>query len=271
MSFVDILRVEAKFMYGDIVRRRSLFLAILAYPYILTIFVLLIGSSIGSPVFFEEKVCLTPTVYLVTNGFILMSMLSVIDDILWRPILDEYTGTIAYVLSSPTSRLKHYLAIPIPRLILVLLSGFTSIVPVFIYYYGYDGFIEASIVLLMTLLASTSAIPLVMILVGVVYGLGGGIWRIVNIVRPILLMLTGVYYPRRFMPLIGQMICYAIPQSHIVEAIHLLLSAQYLGSAAIDIVSLIGVATILVIVYSPLSYRSMRFWEYSRVKEGVKT
>ncbi|MEM2739718.1 MAG: ABC transporter permease [Candidatus Bathyarchaeia archaeon] len=271
MGFLDLLGAETKFMYADILRRRSLFFAILAYPYMLMAFILLIGSSIGSQSFFEERIGLTPVIFLVTNGFILMSMLSVVDDILWRPILDEFIGTIAYVISSPTSRLKHYLAIPIPRLLLVFLSGVTSIIPVFIYYYGYTGLVEALIILLMTMLTSISTIPVVMFLIGVIYGLGGGIWRVTNIIRPILLIFTGVYYPRRFMPFIGQIICYAMPQSHMVEAIHLLLSARYLDSVFIDILSLVGIATILLIVYSPLSYRSIHFWEYTKVKEGVKT
>ncbi|MCS7112524.1 MAG: ABC transporter permease [Nitrososphaerota archaeon] len=270
MSFLDLLRAETKFMYADILRRRSLFFAILAYPYTLMIFVLLIGSSMGSQSFFEERVGLTPIIFLITNGFILMSMLSVMDDILWRPILDEFIGTMAYVVSSPTSRLKHYLAIPIPRLLLVFLSGVTSIIPVFTYYHGYTGFVEALIVLLMTVLASIFTIPVVLLLIGVIYGLGGGIWRITNVIRPILLIFTGVYYPRRFMPFIGRIICYAMPQSHMVEAIHLLLSAPQLDPVFVNILSLIGIATILIIVYSPLSYRSIHFWEHTKVKEGVK-
>jgi len=271
MRFIDLLIVEAKFMYADTLRRKSLFFAILAYPYMLTLFILLVGSSTGSQSFFEERVGLTPIVFLVTNGFILMSMLSIVDDILWRPILDELIGTMAYILSSPTSRLKHYLAIPIPRILIVFISGITSIIPVFTYYYGYTGFVEASIVLLMTVLASLSTIPVVMLLIGIIYGLGGGVWRIISVIRPLLLLFTGVYYPRRFIPFIGRIICYAIPQSHIVEAIHILLAAPELTSVLTDISSLIGIATILLIIYSPLSSRSIRFWERTMMREGVKT
>jgi len=271
MGFVDLLIAEAKFMYADTLRRRSLLLAILAYPYILMIFILLVGSSMGSPIFFEEKVGLTPVVFLVTNGFILMSMLSIVDDILWRPILDEFIGTLPYVISSPTSRLKHYLAIPIPRLLLVFLSWTTSIVPIYMYYYGFTGLVEASITLFMTVSASLSTIPMVMLLIGIVYGLGGGIWRIVSVIRPLLLLFTGVYYPRRFMPFIGRLICYAMPQSHIVEAIQIVLVAPQLDYILTDVFMLLGIATILIIVYSPLSSRSIYFWEHARVREGVKS
>lgn len=269
MSFLDLVLAEFRFVYADVLRRKSILLTFIAYPYILTVFILFLGSSIGSTQMFAEKLGVDPTVFFIVSGFLLMAILGVGDDLLWRPVFDEWTGTLPYIISSSSSRIKHYLAIPIPRLTLVLLSGSTSVLPVLVYRYGIQGLTEGFAVVGLTALASILMVSPMMVLIGAVYGVGGENWRVINVVRPLLLILVGAYYPRYLMPLAGRIVCYLIPSSHVVEAIQRIL-VETAGSLP-DVLTLIGVATALFIAYSPVGVRSVSYWEERKVKEGVKT
>ena len=268
MSFKELLKAELKFVYADVLRRKSVLLMFIMYPYILTAFVLLIGTSVGSPHVFIERVGVDPAVFFITSGFLLMTILGVSDDIFWKPIYDEMMGTQPYIISSPVSRIAYYAAIPIPRLILVIISGLSSITIVLTYYYGLNGLLESLAVLILAGLSAILFITPSMILTGIIFSYGGENWRVINVIRPLLLILIGAYYPRYLMPLATAVVSYLIPSSHIVEAIHRLITG--FDATIVNILSLIGVGTALAILYTPFGLRSMVMWEVKKVKEGVK-
>ena len=267
MSFKDIIVAEFRFVYADVFRRKAILFMFITYPYMLTAFVLLIGYSMGSASVFMERVGIDPAIFFIVAGFTLMAILGVGDDLLWRPLFDEWMGTLPYVMASPVSRIQHYLAIPIPRLILVLISGSTSVVPVLVYYYGLQGLYEGLAIIIMAGLASLMSVTLVMVIMGIVYGMGGENWRIINVLRPLFLILVGAYYPRYLMPLAGRIVSWIIPSSHVIEAIHKMIAG--LVSGPIDILMLLGIATALFILYAPPGVKSIIYWEKSKMGEGV--
>ncbi len=268
-NFIDIIRAELKFVYGDIFRRKSVLIMFLAYPYVLTAFILLIGYSFGSPKVFVDRVGVDPAIFFITSGFMLLAILGVSDDIFWRPIFEEWMGTLPYIIASPVSRIQHYLAIPIPRLLLVLLTGSTSVVPVFTYFYGLSGFIESLVILGLTMIGAIFFASVSMVSLGIIYGFGGESWRIINVIRPLLLILIGAYYPRFLMPLLGKIISGLIPSSYVVEAIQRMLIDPSVPASFI--LMLLGIATALFVIYTPVGAKSIVFWEKKRVSEGVKT
>ncbi|WFO74673.1 ABC transporter permease [Desulfurococcaceae archaeon MEX13E-LK6-19] len=269
MGFLRILWAEMKFVYADIFRRKSMLAIIILYPYMLTLFILLIGTSLGSTKVFIERIGVDPVVFFITSGFMMMVILGVSDDLLWKPIADRQLGTQPYIIASPVPRIKYYFAIPIPRLIIVLVLGLTSIVPIMYYYYGFEGIYEALVIIGLTGLSALLFVTFVLIIIGVVYGVGGENWRAINVIRPLLLVLMGVYYPRYMMPLLGRIASSLIPSSHVVEAIQRIITGY--DATITTILMLIGFATALAIFYAPFGMKSMVFWEKKVVKEGVKT
>ncbi len=268
MGFRDIIAAEFRFTYADVFRRKITLVTFIAYPYILTILVLLIGYSLGSPTVFRERVGIDPMVFFILAGFTIMAIIGVGDDLLWRPLFDEWMGTLPYVMASPVPRIQHYIAIPLPRLILVLISGSTSIVPVLTYYYGLQGLVEGLLVMLLTGIAALFFTTIAILIMGIVYSLGGENWRIINIIRPLFLILVGAYYPRYLMPLTGQVISWLIPSSHVVEVIHRMISGLY--SSPVDLLVLLGIATALFILYAPPGVKSIMYWEKTKMREGVR-
>ncbi|MCD6488730.1 MAG: ABC transporter permease [Desulfurococcales archaeon] len=268
MSFKDIVLAELKFVYADVFRRKSVLIMFMMYPYVLTIFVLLIGYSMGSTQVFAERVGVDPAIFFITAGFILMAILGVGDDLLWRPMFDEWVGTLPYVIASPVSRLQHYIAVPIPRLLLVLVSGATSVIPVLTYFYGIQGLIEGLAILALTALGAILFVTLIMFIIGIVYGVGGENWRIINVLRPVIMILLGAYYPRFLMPLAGKIVSSLIPSSHVIEAIQRILTGY--DPSLLNIFSLLGIATALFILYAIPGGKSVLFWEKRKIMEGVK-
>lgn len=265
MSLYALLKAEFKLVYGEMLRRKSAIAAMVIYPYLFAGFTLFFGYTIGSPQLFLERVGIEPAVFMVTASNIVMSVIAVIDDVLWRPLHDTYIGTLPYIIASPVDKLKLFVAIPVPRLSLLILTGFTSIVPIYVIYHGLEGAMLALIVILLMILASLAMTTIGIAIAGLIHTISDS-WRILNIVRPLIMVLLGAYYPRAFMPLAAYAVSFLIPSSHIVEAIHRVL----LGTAD-NLYILLAIAVTLAFLYTPGSRGSLWYWEKKEVSEGVKT
>jgi len=267
-ELLEIIRAEYMFVYGDIIRRKSAFISLLAYPYMLTVFILGIGYGLGGLNTFTEKTGADPLLFYISGSYMMLSIMAVSDDLLWRPDFDHWMGTLPYVLLSPVKRVYRYVAIPLPRLTLVVLLGSTSIVPVFILLHGVSGLVESLAIIAMTIAASLSFIPVSLLIMGLLYRSTGENWRVLNIVRPLIMILLGVYYPRYMMPWVARLITYLIPSSSIIEAVQRLLTSLELDSYSW---MLIGLATALTLIYLPIGVRSIVKWEGKLRAAGVKT
>uniref|UniRef100_A0A7C5UTH2 ABC transporter permease n=1 Tax=Ignisphaera aggregans TaxID=334771 RepID=A0A7C5UTH2_9CREN len=265
MSLYPLLKAEFKLVYGELFRRKSAFIAMIIYPYLFAGFTLFFGYTIGSPNLFIERVGIDPVIFMITASYIVMSITTVIDDVLWRPLSDTYIGTIPYILASPVNRLKLFIAIPIPRLLAMVSMGFTSITPIYALYYGFRGAVTALLIMALVALGALSMVSIAIIIAGLVHTISES-WRILNIVRPLIMVLLGAYYPRIFMPFAAYAISFLIPSSHIVEVIHRL----FIGSLDGIYISL-AIAITLALLYMPGGRKSLLYWERRKVAEGVKT
>lgn len=266
MQFIEILRAEYKLVYAEMFRRKSMLVMMFLYPYVLTSFTLFIGYSFGSKQVFVERTGVAPEIFMITASFIILSMLTSIDDMIWKPLMDLWHGTLPYIIASPVSRIMLYAAIPIPRLTAVVIVGSTSIIPVYALYYGLRGLLTSLIVISLACLGAVFMITPAMVVTGLVNTVGES-WRVINIIRPIFMILLGAYYPRILMPLAGLIASYALPPSHIVELIQAFLRN---AASALNTLSLMGIATALFVIYAPGGSRSILLWEKKKVKEGVK-
>ncbi|MEM3927208.1 MAG: ABC transporter permease [Desulfurococcaceae archaeon] len=265
MSFRELVLAEYKLVYGELFRRKSALVAIIMYPYLFTAFTLFIGFAGGSREIFIERTGVDPVIFMLTASYTVMSMLSSVDDVLWRPLNDMFIGTLPYVIASPVNRLKLYFAIPLPRLTVLLIMGFTSLIPVYTFYYGLHGLAMGLLVIGIIVLGCLVTIPLAIALAGLVHSIGES-WRVLNIVRPLLMILLGAYYPRVYMPFAGYLLSYMIPPSHVIEALQRILSGIYTGTYVLLVISILTS-----LMYLPVSGHSLRHWERKKVIEGVKT
>ncbi len=265
MKFYTILKAEFKLIYGEILRRKSALIATIIYPYLFAGFTLFFGYSIGSPQLFIERVGVEPIIFMITASNIVMSIITIVDDVLWRPLHNMYIGTLPYIIASPINRLELFIAIPIPRLSLLLITGFTSIAPIYILYYGLNGIVLVLTIISLIAFGALTMSTLGIVIAGLIHTISDS-WRVLNIVRPLIMVLLGAYYPRIFMPFAAYIVSLLIPSSHVVEAIHGIL----LGSTD-NLYLLLALAIVLALIYTPGSSKSLLYWEKRKVSEGVKT
>jgi len=265
VRIINLIKAEYRLVYAEMIRRRSEFILLLLYPYIFTGFILLLGYSAGSPRVFEARIGVDPATFLVTAGFTVMSLSLCVDEILWRPIWEMWIGTLPYVIASPVNKLYLFAIIPMPRATLVILLGLTSLIPIYIVRFGFEGFLLALLITILVLLGVFTMLPLSIIITGLVHAVGES-WRVLNIVRPLVMVLLGAYYPRFYMPLVARLLSYIIPPSHVVESIQRTL----MGIIDQWIILLLAIALLLALIYTPAGKISLVFWEKRKVKEGVK-
>jgi len=267
MSFLQLVKAEMKFIYADVFRRKSLLIMLILWPYLLTAFILVIGSSMGSTRVFIQRVGVDPVPFFIVSGFVLISTFSVLDDIMWKPIFDEMTGVLPYILSSPVNRVLYYASLPVPRLILVVLIGATSLIPVLSFYWGLRGLVLALAIVVLGILSALVFTPPAITIAMTLYRMGGESWRLINVVRPILMLLIGAFYPRWLMPLAGYVLSSLLPPSYCIEAIQRLLGSATSIEYALMFV---GLAVALAMIYVPASSYSIVSWERKKLTEGVK-
>ncbi len=267
-SLVDLVRAEMMLVYADLFRRKSVIAVYLAWPYMTTAFILMIGYAAGSPQAFAERVGVEAPLFMVVGSYLLFSTMAVVDDIMWRPIYDESSGTLPYIVSSPTKAAVHYISMPIPRFLFALVLGAAALLPLLIVYRGIEGVLLGAVVVLLSVASAIVFVPLATALGLGLYTLGGESWRAIGFLRPLLLMLMGVYYPRWLMSFPLYVVSSLLPPAHCVEVVQRVVTG--LAEARAVTVSL-SLALALAVVYGPGMLRASRAWELKKLREGVKT
>ncbi len=257
-NLLNVFRAEFMLTLTDITRRKLLLITMIAYPYVLAMFIVLIGSSVGSYSSFKLRLGMDPIPFFVMASYLMMTVLGVIDEVLWRPVHDSMIGTFTYVILSPINRVTFYLIVPLPRLALSTLLNAPTLLPIMLIYYGTLALLITGLVVSFALISAFLMISFSVLVLGTFYYLLGQNWRLLNIVRPLLLIVTGIYYPRYLMPLTLKLISTLLPSSSTVELLYRILlnvptTTQY-------VLSLIGVATALALIYLPLSSLSVGAW-----------
>lgn len=266
-SFARLIRAEMVLVYADFFRRKSLVIMYLAWPYISAAFMLMFGYSIGSPQFFVERVGVEPPLFLMVGSYLLFSIMTIVDDIMWRPIFDESSGVLPYVISSPTNVVLHYVSIPVPRFTLSIALGAAALLPISIVYRGFNGLLVSLTVVALSILSAVVFIPLATALGLGLYITGGENWRAINFLRPLLLTMTGVYYPRWLMSLPLYLLSSLLPPAHCVEVVQRVLA----GMAELHKITVpLALAIALSILYSPGMLKTSAMWEFKKLREGVK-
>jgi ABC-2 type transport system permease protein len=265
MSIFDLMRAEYILIYAETIRRKSELVLMILYPYLFTGFVLLLGYSAGSLEVFKSRIGVDPAIFMATASFTVMSLMIGVDDVLWRPLWDMWIGTLPYLIASPVDKFKLFTIMPLPRATLIVLLGFTSLLLLYILQYGLSGVILVLLVTILIVIGVFTMVPLGVLLAGLIHSIGES-WRILSVVRPIIMVLLGAYYPRFYMPLVAKLLSYTIPPSHIVESVQRVL----VGLVDQWLLVLIAASIFLTALYTPPSRASLKFWEKRKVSEGVK-
>ncbi|HDD25773.1 MAG TPA: hypothetical protein ENF75_01630, partial [Acidilobales archaeon] len=250
-EFIELVKVEYMMVAAEILRRKAALFTIVAWPYVLMLFVVIIGSIMGGFTYFQQNVGVNPLLFFITGSYLLMTSLAFFDEIASRFLYDEFIGTLPYVIISPTSKVVLALTMGIPRLIINVLMGLTSLIPIYVYLRGPQGVLDAFVVILLSIFSALTFATLAAIFASIVL-ISGGKWRAMNILRPLMLLLSGVMYPRYLLPLITKLITGFVPLAHSVEVIQLFIRYNVFSEYMF---MLMGIVVALAIIYLPISMK----------------
>jgi len=263
--YIDIVLAEFKCFFTEFTRRKSLIIALVLYPYILTALILFIGTVFGSPKYFKEKIPADPLLFFLSSSLTLLISLVILDDIGARFIWEEQAGTLPYLMLMPAPMTKFILASPIPRLVLTLGWVMLTLTPTAIYVKGLESGIAIVTVSSIATLGALSLMGFALIVCGLLI-LSKGEWAIYWIIRPLILFLSGVLYPLALMPLWLRILSMTMPISYAVEASRMLIAYE---NPQIKLILInIGLILALSILYTPIGLKTYEYLELRVKKSG---
>ncbi len=240
----------------------------LAWPYLMAAFILGLGTALGSLSVFASKVGVAnPIFYIVLASGVLVSSINIVDYSAWTLLDLKWLGVLPYIMASPPGlkRVAMY-GLIIPTMISSAIS-LTAVAPVAVIVEGPLGLVKVLIVLGLVYLAT---IPLIGI--AVIAGSLSLIFKeesFVSFLSPLMLLVSGVYYPITFLPKILQVISYIVPVTYVVEAAKIL---SVFGIPPLDkLFWIAGVLVAMSILYNLIAYPGLRSVEKNVRKHGIST
>ncbi|RLG87261.1 MAG: hypothetical protein DRO15_05140 [Thermoprotei archaeon] len=264
-SFIDLVVAEFKNFFIEFLRRKSLIIALVMYPYLLTALIMFIGTMFGSLEYFKQKIPADPLLFFLASSLTLLISLVIIDDIGARFIWEERMGTLPYLMLIPTSTAKLILASPIPRLALTSCWVIAVLAPTAIVIKGVGAGLAVVLTCLIATLGALCFVGLALIIGGLLI-LSRGEWSIYWVIRPLILFISGIFYPTALMPIWLRILSMTLPLSYAIEASRMLIAFENPEMRLILIN--VTLMTALAILYTPLGLKTYAYLEVRTKKLG---
>ncbi len=246
---------------------RMLAFFMLFWPYMIAFFLLGLGSLLGSIEEYRLRIGVSnPVLYILASSSIMVSSISIVDNVAGQLLRHRWVGTLPYIVSSPPRFIVYAIAGPIPATMITSLVTLLSILPAAVYFEGVVGGLKILLVLLYMYLAM---VPLIGIAV-IIGGLSLVVREESNIagfLTPFILLVSGVFYPQTILPHVLQLIGRCLPLVYVVEATRIL--ATYSIPPLNTLSSIAGILIGMSILYNGFSIPGMLFVEKRLRREGV--
>ncbi len=245
---------------------KSVFVAVILWPYMLTLFILLLGTFIGSPQAFSRRLGgVDPVLYFLSSSAVLMISLVVMDDVCSKVLWDRELGTLDYVLSSVKSRVLYLLAVPVPHMTFSSLLFTATVAPALVLLKGVVHGVKLLFAIAVAALGAIAFAGFSMIIAGIVLALRES-WSFLSMLRPLIMLVSGIYYPAYLMPLVLRAIAYTIPLTYTVDVIRLSVALETPESRIF--LTAIAALIVMTLVYTPLGASVYSKLERRFLEEG---
>ncbi len=233
---------------------RANLIAFLLWPYLMLILILGAGFLFGSTQSFRSNVGedVDPIVFFVSSTLIASASLSVMWDVGGAVLFHRWAGTLPYVLLAPYRTSVILVMAYIPRYILWSFIQLAEFLPPLILRKGIYALIidlpilSVSLIVGMLPLLGFSAIFASILLVTKEES------NILSWLNPIILILSGAFYPSYLFPLWARIISQALPTTHTFELARL--TALISAPGVREVILIIGILLGMSFLYNALSY-----------------
>jgi len=239
----------------------------LFWPYLIAFFLFGLGTMLGSIEEYSVRMNIAnPILYILASSSIMLSSISIVDNVAGELLRHRWIGTLAYIVSSPPRLIIYAIAGPIPSTMFSSFISLTSILPAVLYFEGLLGGLKLFLILMFIYLAMVPLIGLAVVV--------GGLSLVVReesnvagFLTPFILLVSGVFYPQTILPYVLQLIGKAFPLVYVVEATKILATYHY--PPLNMLYPLIGILIGMSILYNLFTTPGMFLVEKKVLERGV--
>lgn len=239
----------------------------LAWPYTIIIVLVGLGTSYGSLENFKNSLGVTdPILYIFASSSVAFAAVGIIDNAASVAQWHRWLGTLPYIMTSPHKLSTYVIASGLSLSMLTLAMEFLVLLPGVLYFSGPEGIARMSLVLAFLLLGM---LPLVAI--GGIAAMASLMVReesnVMGFLNPLLLLLSGVFYPLKILPEILQLASKAVPVSYVVEAAKI--AATFQEGLARDLFLVAYIIAAMILAYNIAGIATLGGFETIARRRGV--
>ena len=267
MALKAVFKAELLIQYWWIKGNRWLAGLWLLWPYMAVVVLYVLGTSYGSLENLAKSLGVDdPILYLFAASNIAFAATGIIDTVVGIATWHRWIGTLPYVYLQP-NRFSSYLVVSgLASSLFNIMENYLAILPGVLIYSGLRGGIGLTVVLLVLVIGS---LPLVGIAVAA--ALASLIAReegnVLSFLNPLLLLLSGVFYPVEVLPRLLQALSAAVPVTYVVQAARLAASFSHGPGAALYYAAY--TLGLMIVVYNTLSLAVIELGEKSARSRGA--
>ena len=262
-----VMRADFYAYVRELLNNKGFMFFMLFWPYMMALFMFGLGTMLGSLEAYSENMGVAnPVLYILASSSVMLSSISIVDNVAGTLLRHKWLGTLPYIVSSPPRLVVYAISAPIPSTLLSSFISVTVILPAVLAIEGFMGGLKLFIVLMLIYLGMIPLIGIA-ILAGGLSLVAGEESNVASFLTPFILLVSGVFYPQTILPYILQVISRAFPLVYIVEATKVL--ATYRIPPLNILYSVMGVLVGLSILYNLFTTPAVLWVERKVLERGV--
>ncbi|WP_148679098.1 ABC transporter permease [Aeropyrum pernix] len=267
--FLRLAVAEAEFRLMELRRNKQYTIITLSWPYLMMLSIYILGTSYGSIDYYRHVTGVEdPLIFLAVASAVAFTAVGIIDytsnSLLWH----RWLGTLPYVILASPRFTVYLLASGTALTVFSVAINYVSIVPLILVLGGLDSFFRLMVIVAIVLLGMIPlmGIAIVASLLSIVAREEGNVLGFLN---PLLLLLSGVFYPVELLPRILEWASKIIPVTYVVESAKLVSGFDAPGVKVIYIV--LYAFALMSLLYNVGGVLALEYLEKVAQRRGVSS
>lgn len=266
-SWFDIFAAQLFALKCWYKNNRWMILSDIIWPYLIVGLLLGMGSMFGSLENYAQRMGVSrPILFLLSSTVVAMSSLMIAFSAAGFVRENRWLGTLPYILLTPAGIHTIVIFAGLPSAVISPVMTMTAIAPAAVYFEGVGGVLRIWAVLLIVLFGMLPLLGFSALAASVLLMVKEES-NVFDMVAPLILLVSGVYYPLEVLPKILQLVGRVLPTTYVVEAARLL--ATYMEPEIRLLLAPIYMLTALALGYNLLASLVLGRAERAVKRKGV--
>ena len=267
MSLRSLVAAEAAIRYYWFKRNRTLLFLSVVWPYLTVLVLYTLGNAYGSLDRYRESMGIDyPLLYMFAASTVAHSAVSVVDESASIAQWHRWLGTLTYIMASPHRTWVFVVITGLVTSLFMTTITVSALLPAVILVSGLEGSLRLAVVYLVIIagMAPLIAIAGVAAMMSLLAREEGNVMAFLN---PLLLLLSGVFYPIEILPRLLEASSRLLPVSYLVEAAKL--AAAFDGPLTGGMFLVAYVIALMTLVYNSAGLLALEWADRGIRRKGV--